>query len=506
MKSPRNECGFCGRGMLKAKRVYGGIGFCDACYKTQFVVVACRLCVAPARINKNESDGLCRRCHIETRRCIGCTGPVVKAALVTAEGPVCPNCRRNYPPHPKPPKKPTDHQTCSGCRRHRQVFSLTENGRPLCKKCQDPVNIELAAAEWESYWVARVLRSSNLLKEGLENVAWQRLFLRFTQRQLERKDPGSLALKLPRFLVSFQKLEQIFSDPAEMSCERLLSAFSTAQLRQQELVIEFLHSTGFSTPTREQLGDHSDLMRIEKSFEEIQASPNQHVVAGFWNEQRADRGVTGSRSIRSIRLNMRAAVELVKFAGTRSLSNQVLAGFLNALPGHRACLFAFVTHLKRIDPALKMPKVSSVKKRKKLEASQVQLADPLGAFVVAQDLPQLRYGLAAVLLSVFGMPITEICRLPRTAIEISDQGSVDILLHERRIHFPSELFEPTLRYLAHLDSDTSSRSVHLFPGRPRHQPISAEMLRVGLKKLGVPASRAGISARASISKAVETAT
>lgn len=501
MRVKHLECGRCGKGMPKAHKVFLGIAYCHTCYVRDFVVVACRTCEQPARVHKSVGHGQCRTCECNARRCIRCDGPVPQAALRTPEGAVCKKCRRYFEPFPKKYPSPKDYETCSTCRRHRKVAKYDERKRPVCVQCDaDPQHAQRSLEEQHAYWFARLVRQTHALKEGLESTEWQELFVRFIQSLEERMDPAQLVVKMPPYIEAFSRLEGLFPVASDISPDRVLEKLTAAELRQIELVTTFLHNVGFKIPTRAQAERASDRRRIRQAVAEVSESIYRGSLESFVMAQLKAVDHASPGKVRSIRLNVRAAVEFLKFVGEKPLDTGLIARFLKHSPGHRACLFAFVGFLKAEHPALSMPKKTprAVSPDEGGTLSRTAATTFLAESTTYID---LRAALVGWLMATFGTPLTIAARLPRSSLAISSHGETKITLNGRAIQLPEDVQPAVRTYIQLRDDLVRDGSEWLFPGRPTHHPMTPEGLRVRLVKHQVIPAAAGRSARAQIIEA-----
>lgn len=504
MKASSHECGRCGKSIPKAKRIFLGIVYCSSCYVREFSVVACRTCGQPARVHKSVGYGLCRTCECNARLCIRCDGPVPRAALRTPEGAVCKKCRRYFEPAPKKYPRADGYETCSTCRRYRKVAKYDEKNRPVCVQCDaDPQHAERSQEEQHAYWFARLVRQTHSLKEALESTEWQDLFVQFVQSIEERMDPGPLVMKLPRFIEAFSLVEGLCPTPTQISPEILLEKLSTGELRRMELVTTFLHNSGFKVPTRERAERASEQRRIRQSIAEVNDSIYSMSVKAFVTAQMASIDGESASKLRSIRLNVRAAVELLKFAGDKRLDSVLIAQFLKQSPGHRACLFAYVGYLRAEYPALQMPKKPS-RAEVPSEGGAISRTAATTFLTESTTYIDLRASFAGWLVAIFGIPLTTAVRLTRSSLTISKLGEIAITLSGRVIQLPETVRPAVWMYIELRDDLAQDRSMWLFPGRPLHHPMTAGGLRVRLVKHNILPAIAGRAARAKIIEAAKT--
>lgn len=501
MKAPRTECDCCGRSIAKAKRILNGDAYCDACYSREFYVVPCVDCGANARVLGRIGYGRCRTCVRKTRHCVRCSGFVLHAALIVNDGAVCRRCRRFFEPYPKQPPKVMGNRTCAGCHKYRPVAFRDERERPFCEACREPAHIKEAREKNRLYWAERIRTAARVSSQGLEGAEWQVIFRDMILTYGESGNVVPLLKRVPTYLKFVQELEQLASNPIHLRASAVLEKMTARELRKHERVVTFLHSRGVDVPTRAAADAASDQRRVQEALAEVDGSRHRQSIEKFSISQSQPEPDGRRRTPATIRLNVRAAVELVTFLGERAITIRGIEQFLASSPGHRSALYAFVTFLRAEHPTLKIPP-----KANKLVIKTPATVAPLilDRFKSAEDFSDARAGFMGVLMAFVGTPLSALCVLPFSSLATPRQDQYVLTLGKQAVTLPSSVVDAIERYLdlrsAFLNGTLSP---YLFPGRPGYQPITAAAIGVRLRSWGIKPGDAALSARRAVVAAVE---
>lgn len=499
MKVARTKCDCCGREMPKAKRVFAGAAYCETCYAREFVVVNCRECLNRCRVLKSVGHGICAKCNQRLRLCIRCKRPVPRAALITAEGAVCPGCRKHFEPFPPKKKRPEGFATCARCRRFREVDSFNEQRRPVCKSCRDPDNAERVAAETEAYWLARIIREAEDYKNSLNHNAWRTLFVRFVVELQESKDLTRAALSLPKYYGDFRMLDDLVDDPSKVSAVLLDGTITAAERRRAQKVMTFIHAQGFVLPTPSAVSAASERRRIQQILSEVKDLKHGCTVSSF-----VDTALNTSvgNAPRTARLATRAAAELAKHVGDASIAPAKLISFLHERPGYRASLFSFVKYLAANGyPELSMPpkKTTPVNPPARLDN---QMPNVISFTESAANFSDRRSSIVGALIAMSGVTLSEVTQMKRASVTLADSGRIVINLKEKNIAIPDRFAGAIREYLRLLEDKYGRECFYLFPGGTGQFPVSEEAVSQRLRRMGLVASKLARSARMAIVEAV----
>lgn len=476
--------------MAKAHRVFQGIAFCPSCYKREFKPRPCRNCGASTRLHRTQETGLCRVCDSAERRCLRCERPVPRAALRIENKVVCPSCRRYFPPFPIRRSAP-DHETCSVCRKHRDVARRDDDGRPLCSRCADHDRREEVRELDESYWRQGVLNRHALLEPTLSTAWAQELLSGFIEFQLGRVPAKRLALTLSGQVDRLKLLEQRFDGLDAITEESLLARYTSEELRRSQTILAYLRSIHIETPNRDQSEQLAEGRRIAALLEKAQRTPHSSVVQRFHVAlgQPNKRGVTPEK--RSQRLNLTAATGWVTLAGDDSLSQKNLDRYLRERPGQRAALSSFIGYLRREEginldlpskPHAKFPIAS----QRTGDVALARCLSILGSY--SNSFETRRAALAGALVGLLGLPLRVVVRIPRRGLVESRQGGLKLSIPDVNIKdvlVDEKLSANIERYLGDRDERVGSSDGFLLPGRPFDQHVGENTVSSLLKTLGV---------------------
>lgn len=490
-RGQRTECHGCERPMVKAHRVFRGIAFCSTCYAREFKPHPCRSCGASVRLYRTQETGLCRACEVAERRCMRCQRPVPRAALLIEGNAVCPACRRYFPPFP-PSRTPTDHETCSVCRKHRRVTSRDDEGKPLCNRCSEHDRRAEVRDKDESYWRQGVLNRHLALESSL-STAWARELLSgFIEYQVGRVPAKRLALALADHVRRLQLLERRFGALEEINAEQLLARYTPEEMRRSQSLFDYLHSVGVGTPSRDQREVLAEDRRIAAQLERIRYSPHAPLLRRFHAAlgRENTRGVVPQK--RSQRSSLAAACGWLALAGDNTLTQDSLELYLRKTPGQRAALSMFVGFLGREEGiGLRLPAKSN---RRTSQVSQREGDDALARCLgvlddKGSDFANRRAALAGTLLGLLGMPLRVVVRFARDTIVDAQENGLKFVLSEAgvgEVSVDSRLVTAIAIYLGERDQLVGRSDGFLFPGRPLHQHVSECAVAARLKALGAP--------------------
>lgn len=373
----RRYCDECGRIGLEIKRIHAGNDYCGACYKRVFVAKACTACGGPSRAHRNDSEAArCGRCTRAHRTCLRCGVPTPRGSIKVGEAVACASCAPHFraPRHcdacgrlssrlSRAPKfgisaalcercRPKlDHATCSVCRRHRRV-SRFDGDKPLCPHCagDQPQNhacpechVQVSGGGQGACRAClnrRRLRDTAQLQAANLSRPWARVLWEqfIAARESEPRavnSPGFVSRSL-RALPFFQALETRLPDGA-LTKERILTAFTTAELRKHLLASRFVLA-----PLSVEPGELNDVSLEHRCSSLLKAADNY----GHGTLLRAYAKSLEGRAARTRCRYLAAADKLCRSMPDwrpEGLDQALLDRYLAGTPGARASLFSWVT-------------------------------------------------------------------------------------------------------------------------------------------------------------------
>lgn len=366
-------CDRCGRGMLKAHRVYRGERFCSTCYPKVFERRKCPVCEHFARLPKSDLSAICKTCATDIP-CTRCGKTVYDIGKITPYGPVCNSCsvyfRAPRAAATTPPistifvKSPSDtltvasraRVTCRSCRRHRIVASYI-NGVPLCKACSEsgPIPCPSCGCEMpagrgkrceDCYWKDTLFRRVILDEAGFSTTKMAVLFREFGIWLVTKVPAQKAALSIHRYFPFFYEIDKKWGSIP--SYEKLVGHFDAEGLRRVRLPMRWLAETLRVAVDANQREEASEQRRIEALVLSLPPSPLSMKILAGYIEVLLCRMATGKTTLRSIRLSLTPAVRLLAEceADGFSVPGQLsLNRYLAKVPGQRASLTGFVSFI-----------------------------------------------------------------------------------------------------------------------------------------------------------------
>lgn len=379
--SPRHrlECLCVGK---KVHRVHKGLPYCSICYARLFKRRLCPGCGNHARlpIPKLDEKAVCRRCEAAAP-CVRCRKVGKPVGLMTEFGPACNSCA-HYFHDPEPCEKCGELSTrlarvldvdpnlrccpkcaregaatCPNCRRHRFLVEgadgrkrcklCIEKGESLCRTCEKPMPAgrgkECDNCTWEKSFNAR----ADILVESFEHAPTRQRFADFCQWLKAEMGAHSAALKLENYLAFFAFLD---SNPGGVpSYLSLLEHYAADGLRRMQTPMMWLKVRYGVEPDVVMREEHSDKRRIEQMLESVPAGVAADALMGY-RSYLLSRQAEGRTSIRSVRLSLRAATNVL--ATTSSAfdalpSQNSVTAYLTHTPGQAAAVQGFIGYLNR---------------------------------------------------------------------------------------------------------------------------------------------------------------
>lgn len=247
--------------------------------------------------------------------------------------------------------------TCPDCRRHRFLVEgpdgrkrcklCIEKGESLCQTCENPMPAgrvkECDDCSWERSFNAR----AGILVESFEHAPTRQRFADFCQWLKAEIGAHSAALKLKNFLAFFAFLD---SHPGGVpSYLSLLEHFAADGLRRMQTPMLWLKVRYGVEPDAAMREEHSEKRRIDQLLNSIPAGVAADALMGYRSYLQS-RQAEGRTSIRSVRLSLRAAANLL--AATSSAFDALpkqksVTAYLTHTPGQAAALQGFIGYLNR---------------------------------------------------------------------------------------------------------------------------------------------------------------
>lgn len=391
-----STCTECGLDQVKIWRRYKGEKFCSTCYCRLFKHGICTKCKKKARLPIFANNPICINCERDVP-CIRCGKEKYKTGAITKYGPVCNSCSVHYRAKKKCelcgnvtkgvskyhnldhhlrvcPKCYSDAlcETCPNCHRYR-VLQQNLNGEMVCKLCATIGKIkckqcgEMKPAGYgkkceDCYWKELLeKRVKNNLKSFETNVMTNH-FESFSKWFEKRKGSGFAAMKINKFLDFFLKIETKWGDIPEYP--KLLKYFTANKLRLVRLpMFWFQEDLGMVVDhvLKEDVTEDSRSKKLRDTF--LDNTVNSKIITDYYYVL-MKKLKSKKTTIRSIRLALRPAVELLKLVDKLSSApptQKHVDKFLIQTPGQKAGITGFLNFINKNTGSSLKPKVNNKK-------------------------------------------------------------------------------------------------------------------------------------------------
>ena len=367
--------------MEKAHRVHAGLRYCTTCYYRCFKSTACASCGQMARLLTTEQNAVCDKC-LNRRPCARCLRVGLPVGKLTPYGPVCMACRKYF----SVPKVCEvcgkedrcasrvrrlwgDKIVCYKCARvdfrhcvrclFPGICEPDEQGRITCARCRNGPDghckgcgISIPAGLKTQCWICRErqrLRHRGYgLAELLRTHDCREAFRAYVDWLGQSRYPAKHARELIRHVDLFVEVERRGLSLDDGSA--LLQELGTLFLRRHLLVTRWLEEVRSCNIGQQQRADASDRVRLKSAVEELAENSAGRRLAEQFMAELSDAVSAGSITIRTARLSMRPAVDLLKRLwqkGILSVTQDELISFLREKPGQRAAIARFVGFVRR---------------------------------------------------------------------------------------------------------------------------------------------------------------
>lgn len=475
--------------MPKAKKVYKGIAFCGACYAREFHRVPCIKCKKRCRQHFSAYGGLCPDCSKEERRCLRCERPVLKAALIVGDRPVCPSCRRHF--RPKVSYRPIGHATCRVCRKYRFAVSQDEKGRPICSRCTKADRTDEIRVQEAAYWCGALRKKARLASIEIGQDWVIRLWDHFIETETSAGNAKATALKIALYIQFFSRLDASFSSTDLINGEALCEAFTGDELRRYFKPLSFLAACSIQIPTQEQKVRAIEESRIKRMVETAEHCAHYSLLREFAAELLRIHPDSPPPNPKTARMSIRPAADLTQVAGSEPLQQRHVDHYLRTHRGQVAALHKYIGFLKRRGLDVRLPPRRQVSRRRP-EASAIPV-DMLQAAAQSGHIGKSGAAVIALFLHCFGMTQAMLLNLPRTAAA-ERHGKLCLDFDQQTIELDSRLAQAMSAFLRMRDAKHGVGGL-LFPGRHATHSMSASGIAYHLSRWGFSAGPTARNAR-----------
>lgn len=164
---------------------------------------------------------------------------------------------------------------------------------------------------------------------------------------LKETGPQPAALKIHRHFVFFSEMEKHWGQLA--TYEQLLQSFGAADLRKAELPMRWLQAEAGVVVDEVAREHHTEMRRVADLLVSL-VEPHSRVVLNRYHDSLLVKVERGEASVRSVRLALRPAVDLLNLAASQGAAmptQRTLEHFWRSSPGQMAAVTGFVNFLNR---------------------------------------------------------------------------------------------------------------------------------------------------------------
>jgi len=325
-------CGECRKEKIKVFRVYRGKNYCGTCYARLFKKSLCPKCSNYARLPIFDSKGVCINCY-KDRPCARCGKENYSTGKITSYGPVCCSCANFIRLKTQPAKSPTNRSrasfgTCKMCHRHR-VLEKTSNGRIGCKKClhEGEVACQQCGAlmpagrgkQCESCYRKNLLeRRIKVSLATFSQAPMGNIFKNFSEWLGTSIGYHKAAITLNKYLPFFLDIEIQWKFIPEYN--QLLNHFGSLALRRVLLPMKWMQMTGLISVDENLKEAHVESRRIMGILNRLREETSERQILNLYHKFMMERHQQGRNSLRSVRLSLHPASQILLKALEKKVS------------------------------------------------------------------------------------------------------------------------------------------------------------------------------------------
>ncbi len=287
------------------------------------------------------------------------------------EEPVCPSCQQ------------ADHAVCPACRRYRRLFEM-DDGKMLCRRCLeegtgscpacgDPMPAGRGNLCEACYWKGLLDKRVKICQAGLGKLLAEE-FKEFGAWFEGRRGAQAAALRVNKYLTFFQEMDAKWGHIP--SYGDLLRRFHAEGLRRVRLVVSWMEESGRVKVDEKLREEDSEYLRIRRLKARIDASSAGGALWDGYRKNLMEHHRQGRTSLRSIRMALSSAAELVRRAGGHAPTQSSLDAYLQDKPGQKANITGFVNHVNNDGVAnlvIQNSESMSRSERKRLEQALISM-------------------------------------------------------------------------------------------------------------------------------------
>jgi len=499
ISTPRS-CGECGRSIEYAHKVHLGVPICSTCYARMFKNRTCVECGGPVRALARDPNPVCTKCENAKRVCVRCERPVPKAGMIFQGKPVCSSCAPYFREPKRCPRcdrlstrfsrvigvtdvavcnrcqRELTCATCSVCGKHRVRFSVTAEGKPLCRKCTENPDATHLCPDcgttvggstnspcFKCSMIRSLRKKAKALERSLATSQGKELLEGFAEWAIERDKVNKALSKIAMAADMIARLEHASGGEGALSSDLFRNTFTTEEIRVGGLFSMYLAEIGILTDSATRRSEISDQRRIDGLLRDANDKPWGNLIAKYSEYLNSPEKKI---QIRTKRVYLRAAFELIDFvdvADVKEMTQEQVRSFLRRRPGHQASLYPCLHFLRTIGV-----KVPALQRRNESKGASVQAvarsAREQLEVLQSTNSMRIRRALIAELLSIlYGIPLKVVLHLERRDCLISG-SDVQLRLQDEWIRICDPIGKHLIKLLSYSGSDVE-HSQKLFGGR-----------------------------------------
>lgn len=296
-------CDGCGKTGRAVHRIYKDSEYCGACYKRDFISVACTTCSGTARVHRRAPEPpRCRTCLNGERHCVRCDRLTPIAGRAVPGGVACPSCAVHFGTEAicsgcgKESRRLSSgkgefeagrlcnacqnkrtHATCVYCRRHRPRAGTLASGKAYCSDCGPEGGAQHPCPDCGEVQAGgglgrcrTCLNRDSLEREGrlaalTVSRPWvQQAIVEFA-KWLCKERPGDPKLRtlFQSHTPFFERLDAAFESPDALSATAMLDHYSVAGLRKHLIPMSFMRAHFNFQISADQKNEHVERQRID---------------------------------------------------------------------------------------------------------------------------------------------------------------------------------------------------------------------------------------------------
>lgn len=380
------DCDGCKEPLLTWDYRYQGNHYCRQCYDRLFKINICLICGKLKKIFIDLVVPVCKICQVKDKPCIRCGKIEYTPGKITAFGPVCNSCAKyfreygqcsvcNRVSHNVANRTLSDgHKEmlcqscycktlpiCSRCGKQRKAYLYDKNEKAVCHICS--LEGERICSQCGARFPAGKGRLcsdctyQNTYRRRLDfgrnalSIYMSEVFVGFGEWLIERRGIQYTVVSIHRYLRYFLRLDHLAQEIGRIpNYVEVVERLTVQETRANLLVTIFLDQIGVIRIDKVIQEEYSNLDMIHRYLDRFEEGAWAHIVLEKYMAYLYAKLDSGKTTIRSIRLSIGAATNLLSYSKELSedvLTDNGLCGYLWKYPGQRSTLSGFVIFMQR---------------------------------------------------------------------------------------------------------------------------------------------------------------